>query len=96
MKFEEVKAKQGGTTGGGNTTLGGVAGGWLSRIGGGFGGGSTVPEKEVKNYTTCLTYMKSFEGKNVIMTGATGGIGSKVAKKLLKAGNLFKSYRFTL
>lgn len=30
--------------------------------------------------------MKHFEGKNVILTGATGGIGSKVAKKLLKAG----------
>ena len=30
--------------------------------------------------------MKCFEGKSVIMTGATGGIGSKVAKKLLKAG----------
>lgn len=32
--------------------------------------------------------MQSFQGKNVIMTGATGGIGSKVAKKLLKAGKL--------
>jgi len=30
--------------------------------------------------------MKSFEGKNVIMTGATGGIGSQVARKLLKNG----------
>jgi len=34
-----------------------------------------------------LTYKKSYNGKNVIMTGGTGGIGSKVAKKLLKSGN---------
>lgn len=33
-----------------------------------------------------MTYTKSFAGKNVIMTGATGGIGSKVARKLLKSG----------
>jgi NAD(P)-dependent dehydrogenase (short-subunit alcohol dehydrogenase family) len=30
--------------------------------------------------------MSSFKDKNVVITGATGGIGSKVAKKLLKAG----------
>jgi NAD(P)-dependent dehydrogenase (short-subunit alcohol dehydrogenase family) len=30
--------------------------------------------------------MKDFKDKRVIMTGATGGIGAKVAKKLLKAG----------
>jgi NAD(P)-dependent dehydrogenase (short-subunit alcohol dehydrogenase family) len=30
--------------------------------------------------------MNTFMGKNVLMTGATGGIGSKVAKKLIKAG----------
>lgn len=30
--------------------------------------------------------MSSFKDKKVIMTGGTGGIGSKVAKKLLKAG----------
>ena len=30
--------------------------------------------------------MKSFEGKSVLITGGTGGIGSKVARKLLKAG----------
>ena len=87
QKFEEVKAKQGGGAAGGP----GIAGQWFSKIGGNFGGfpgfGGAV-EKEEKNYTTCLTYMNSFQGKTVIMTGGTGGIGSKVAKKLLKAGNL--------
>jgi NAD(P)-dependent dehydrogenase (short-subunit alcohol dehydrogenase family) len=32
--------------------------------------------------------MKDFKDKRVIMTGATGGIGAKVAKKLLKAGKI--------
>jgi NAD(P)-dependent dehydrogenase (short-subunit alcohol dehydrogenase family) len=35
-----------------------------------------------------MTYQKDFNGKNVIMTGATGGIGSAVAKKLLKNGKI--------
>ena len=61
-------------------------------MGGVFGGGFLSGGKDAKNYSTCLTYMKSFEGKNVVMTGATGGIGSIVAKKLLKAGNF--SYLF--
>jgi len=30
--------------------------------------------------------MQTYHGKNVIITGGTGAIGSKVAKKLLKAG----------
>jgi len=38
--------------------------------------------------------MNYYAGKNVIMTGATGGIGSKVAKKLLKAGK--NTYVFIL
>jgi FlaA1/EpsC-like NDP-sugar epimerase len=32
--------------------------------------------------------MKSYQGKNVIITGGTGAIGSKVVKKLLKAGKI--------
>jgi FlaA1/EpsC-like NDP-sugar epimerase len=36
--------------------------------------------------------MKHFEGKSVVLTGGTGGIGSKVAKKLLKAGKLQQLY----
>jgi short-subunit dehydrogenase len=35
--------------------------------------------------------MNSFRDKNVIMTGATGGIGAKVAKKLLKSGKFMIS-----
>ena len=35
---------------------------------------------------TSLKYMESYLGKNCIVTGATGAVGSKVAKKLLKAG----------
>lgn len=29
---------------------------------------------------------KSFQNKNVIITGATGGIGSQIAESLLKSG----------
>ena len=81
QRFEEVKAKQ---------SVSGTAGQWFSKIGGGLGFGPT--QKESKNYTTCLTYMKYFEGKHVIMTGATGGLGAKVARKLLKAGNTIDIY----
>jgi hypothetical protein len=48
----------------------------------------TTTQKVEKQYETSLDHMKWFEGKSVIMTGATGAIGSKVAKKLLKAGML--------
>ena len=54
----------------------------------GFGvpGKVKASEKKKKDYVTSLTYANSFSGKNVIMTGATGGIGSKVARKLVKNG----------
>ena len=61
--------------------------GFFGGGGGGFGFGS----KKEKNTTTQMTHMKSYQGKGVIMTGATGGIGSKVAKKLIKAGNSLNS-----
>lgn len=65
----------------------GGASGIIGKIGNTFGGGAPViQDQEVKNYTSALTYMNTFQGKNIIMTGATGAIGSKVAKKLLKAG----------
>ena len=63
---------------------------WLKQIG--FGPGLTSAfgfssqRKEEKTYTSCLKYPKFFEGKNVLVTGATGGIGAKVTKKLLKYG----------
>ena len=43
----------------------GAAGSWLQKNVGGFGSAFTgfaggQAEKEVKNYTTCLTHMKSF------------------------------------
>ena len=42
-----------------------------------------------------MSHMESYRGKSVIMTGGTGGIGSKVLKRLLKAGKMqiFKFYR---
>lgn len=63
----------------------GAAGaGLLSRIGNGLG---LVGETKIdKPYQTNLTYLKSYQGKSIIITGATGGIGSKVAKRLMKAG----------
>ena len=51
-----------------------------------LGFGSGAQDKLPKNYTTQMTYMSTFKDKSVIMTGATGGIGSKVAKRLIKAG----------
>lgn len=33
-----------------------------------------------------MTYLDSYKGKGVIMTGGTGGIGSKVLKRLVKVG----------
>jgi len=47
---------------------------------------SKGPQKASKSFETSLTYSNYFAGKNVIMTGATGGIGSKVARKLVKYG----------
>ena len=49
-------------------------------------GGSSFAQKQPKNYTSQMTHMKCYQGKNVILTGGTGGIGSKVLKRLLKAG----------
>lgn len=90
MKFKQ-------TAGGPQTAAAGSGGGWFANLGKGFGTGvlsSGGPQKEDKAYKTCLTYMKSFQGKRVIMTGGTGGIGSKVAKKLLKAGKEFEKSLF--
>ena len=36
-----------------------------------------------------MTHLQTYQGKSCIMTGGTGGIGSKVLKRLLKAGNQF-------
>lgn len=84
--FEEVKARQAGRATPGTLANPNAAGaGWLSSMGNKLG--IVLPEKKAeKNYESCLTYMKGYYGKNVVMTGATGGIGSKVAKRLLKAG----------
>ncbi len=98
-KFEEVKARQGAPVQGNQNAFGG-AGNWLQKNLGGFGGSNilsyagqgTGGENLPKNYTTCLTYMNHFQGKSVIITGATGGIGSKVAKRLLKAGKIQSSH----
>ncbi len=46
-------------------------------------GPTTQPKKK---YKESQPYMQQYAGKNVIVTGATGDIGSKVARKLKKAG----------
>ena len=33
-----------------------------------------------------IKFVESFAGKNVLVTGATGAIGSKVCRKLIKVG----------
>ena len=81
-----MKARQAGATTPGTLANPGAAGaGFLSRLGNGLGIAANSTKTD-KTHSTQLTYMKHFEGKSVVMTGATGGIGSKVAKKLLKAG----------
>lgn len=56
----------------------------------GFGGskpkGPDAQSNKVKDYETALTFDGFFAGKNVIMTGATGGIGSQVARRLTQDG----------
>lgn len=90
QKFNEIKARQERATTPGTLANPGAAGaGWISRIGNNLGiaqGIAQVMPKAEKTFETSLTYMKSFEGKSIVLTGGTGGIGSKVAKKLLKAG----------
>lgn len=84
--FEEVKARQGATTPGTLANPGAAGAGWLQKIGNNLGLALPVQTKFDKTTETSLTYMKDFHGKSVLMTGATGGIGAKVAKKLMKAG----------
>lgn len=79
--FEEVKAKQAA----GNASGGGT---WLQNIGKGFGYGGAAAEQQPKNFTSSLTHLKDFRGQKVIITGATGGIGAQVARKLLKNGKI--------
>lgn len=61
----------------------------------GFFGGQQSSVKKPKDYVSQMSHMESYRGKSVIMTGGTGGIGSKVLKRLLKAGKMqiFKFYR---
>lgn len=84
--FDEIKARQGATTPGTLPNPGAAGTGILSRLGNSLGIAPPIATKFDKSTETCLTYMKDFKDKRIIMTGATGGIGAKVAKKLLKAG----------
>jgi FlaA1/EpsC-like NDP-sugar epimerase len=43
----------------------------------------SVPEIK---YKPSMKFMQSFAGKNVLVTGATGAVGSSVCRKLIKAG----------
>ena len=44
----------------------------------------TIPNAEV-DYKPSLKYCNQFAGKNVLVTGATGAIGSAVCKRLIEA-----------
>lgn len=46
--------------------------------------GPTMPVK--KSYKQSQMYLDQYIGKNVLVTGATGDIGSKICRKLYKAG----------
>lgn len=39
-------------------------------------------QKEEDNFVSSLKHLESFRGKNIIMTGATGGIGSEILTQL--------------
>jgi FlaA1/EpsC-like NDP-sugar epimerase len=44
-----------------------------------------MPPPEI-DYKPSLKFLDSFRGKNVLVTGATGAIGSEVCLKLIEAG----------
>ncbi len=81
---------------GGPGATGGAGPGWLSGLGQGISNMQSAFQKQdaAKDYKTSMTFMRSFEGKRVILTGGTGGIGSKVTKKLIKAGKQFSFYSY--
>ena len=39
-----------------------------------------------EKFMPSLKFQSKFKGKNVLLTGASGSIGTQVAKKLLKSG----------
>ena len=43
-------------------------------------------EEQTESYLPSLNFKRKLEGKSVLLTGATGAVGSAVAKKLLKCG----------
>lgn len=54
------------------------------------------PKNDAKNfrYETALAYEQGFQNKNVIITGATGGIGSHILRRLVKSSISFSSSSF--
>lgn len=63
--------------------------GVLSVIGSVFGDSTSgqATDDYFKSFEPSLQFMKKFAGKNILITGATGGIGSQVVRKLIKINN---------
>lgn len=61
----------------------------------GFFGGLMGAQKEEENFETSLKHIESFRDRNIIMTGATGGIGFEILKQVITECKSTNSFRRT-
>ena len=89
-------AQQTDIVGGIGSFFGGVANFFAAENNRGLGGNNeAIPqvEEQTESYLPSLDFKRKLEGKSVLLTGATGAVGSAVARKLLKC-NLKKLVLF--